>query len=81
MVRPSFGIAVKAFIIEEDKALLLQRRSDDIHSPGKWDIPGGRLKYAENPLIGLAREVKEETGLDIVIKMPLHVQHFTRDGS
>lgn len=79
MPQQPFAIAVKAFIIAGDKALLLQRRSNDVHSPGKWDIPGGRLEYAENPMTGLAREVQEETGLRIMIKRPLHVQHFTRD--
>lgn len=75
----NFRIAVKAFIIKDNKLLLLRRRSDDAHSPGKWDIPGGRLDIGENPFLGMKREAKEETGLDIEIKLPLDIQHFTRD--
>jgi 8-oxo-dGTP diphosphatase len=74
-----FAIAVKAFIVEDGKALLLRRRGTDVHKPNEWDIPGGRLQPAENPFEGLAREVAEETGLQIKIQRPLHVQHFTRD--
>ena len=75
-----FRIAVKSFIINsENKLLLIKRRSNDVHKPGQWDIPGGRLELGENPFLGLKRETKEETNLDIDIVSPLHVQHFTRD--
>ncbi len=76
----NFRIAVKSFIVNnENKLLLLKRRSNDVHKPGQWDIPGGRLELGEDPFLGLKRETKEETNLDIDIVSPLHVQHFTRD--
>lgn len=76
----NFRIAVKSFIVNnENKVLLIKRRSNDIHKPGQWDIPGGRLELGEDPFLGLKRETKEETNLDIDIVSPLHVQHFTRD--
>ncbi len=74
-----FRIAVKAFIVKDQKALLIKRRPNDVHSPGRWDIPGGRLELGENPLEGVKRECKEEVGLDIEIVMPADVQHFVRD--
>ena len=44
--------------------VLLGRRA---HPPfeGLWDIPGGFLNEGEDPLDGLRRELKEETGLDV----------------
>ena len=75
----NFGVAVKSFIVEDSKVLLIKRRSNDAHKPDEWDIPGGRLDIGEDPHIGLKRETKEETGLDIDIIMPLDVQHFVRD--
>ena len=75
----NFRIAVKSFIVNENKLLILKRRPNDVHSPGNWDIPGGRLELGEDPYIGLKRETKEETGLDIEILNPLNVHHFTRD--
>ena len=75
----NFRLAVKAFIIDHGKLLLLKRRSNDVHKPGAWDIPGGRLEPGESPFDGLKREAQEEAGLDINIESPLDVHHFTRD--
>lgn len=30
---------------------------------GKWDLPGGRLEFGEQPETALHREIEEETGL------------------
>ena len=48
----------------DDGRVLLARRA---HPPfkGFWDIPGGFLDEGENPLDGLRRELKEETGLAV----------------
>lgn len=75
----NFRLAVKAFIVDQGKLLLIRRRSNDVHKPGQWDIPGGRLEVGENPFEGLKREAREEVGLDINIERPLDVHHFTRD--
>ena len=74
-----FRCAAKALIIKDKKALILKRRPNDVHKPGKWDIPGGRLEKGENPHDGLKREVKEEAKMDINIILPVEVQHFFRD--
>jgi len=73
-----FRVAVKCFIVDEDKVLLLERRPDDCHYPGACEIPGGRLELGENIFDGAKREAKEETGLDIEVLNPLEVHHFTR---
>ena len=51
----------------KDDALLMVRRGND---PGKglWSIPGGRLEPGEYISDGVAREVKEETGLDVEVR-------------
>ncbi len=48
------------------EAMLLQRR-DKVGEPvrGKLELPGGRWRAGEPPEVAVAREVKEETGLDI----------------
>lgn len=74
------GNAVKAFIVRADgDALVIRRRPSDVHHPGQWDLPGGRLHDGEDPYAGLAREVREETGMLVDIGIPLDVHHFTRD--
>ncbi len=76
----NFRIAVKACVInDKGEMLLIKRRSNDPHSPGVWEIPGGRLDVGENPFFGLQREIKEEVGLDIEVLNPLMIHHFTRD--
>ena len=46
--------------------LLLVRRA---HEPaiGKWSLPGGRIEPDETPAQAAAREVREETGLEVEI--------------
>lgn len=78
-MQSSSAIAVKAFIVHEGSVLLLKRRPNDAHSPGTWDIPGGRLDEGEDPFEGLKREVREEVSVEVNIKAPLDVHHFTRD--
>ncbi len=74
-----FRNAAKAFIVRDNKLFMMKRRLNDPHKPGKLDIPGGRLELGENPFEGLKREMKEETGAEIEIIMPICVEHFTRE--
>lgn len=75
----NFSNAVKAFIVKDGRVLLIKREPTDTHKPGVWDIPGGRLKGGESPFVGLKREIRGETGLEIEILIPLAVNYFTRD--
>jgi 8-oxo-dGTP diphosphatase len=79
MIADNFRNAAKAFIVSDNKLLMMKRRMNDVHKPGQWDIPGGRLELGENPFDGLMRETQEETGLDIEIVMPIDVRFFERD--
>ena len=54
-------VGVVAFI-ERDGSLLLERRADF----GTWGVPGGALDEDETVEQGIAREVLEETGLEVV---------------
>ena len=42
----------------------MQRAREDVQH-NLWGIPGGKLDKGEDPILGLAREVKEETGIEI----------------
>jgi ADP-ribose pyrophosphatase YjhB (NUDIX family) len=44
--------------------VLLARRAFDPWA-GYWSLPGGFLEEGEEPIEGLIREVREETGLDV----------------
>lgn len=77
----NFRLAVKAFIVNKNKLLIIKRASDDVQAPEKWEIPGGRLDLGEDPILGIIREVKEETGLYVRVFNPISVRHFVRDDS
>lgn len=62
-------VAVTAYIIKNDKFLLLKRNTN----PLIWAPPGGHLKRDENPNDGIKREIKEETNLDIEIIAPVDI--------
>jgi 8-oxo-dGTP diphosphatase len=72
-------LAVKAFIVENDCVLLVKRAPSDAYRPDIWELPGGRLKSGEEPILGLEREVREETGLTVAVLRPIEVQHFIHD--
>lgn len=79
IVEVRFRVAVKAMIVYDKKILLIKRAEDDVQSPGIWEIPGGRIELGEDPILGLIREIREETGLYIKPSVPLSVRHFVRD--
>jgi len=54
----NFRVAAKSFVIKDNHLLLIKRRPNDVHKPGVWEIPGGRLEPGENPFEGLKRETK-----------------------
>ena len=59
--RPVVGIG--GVIIENGRALLILRGSEPLR--GHWSIPGGTLEIGESLQEGVARELLEETGLEV----------------
>ena len=52
-------------IVSDDDRLLLIRRGRPPHA-GHWSVPGGRVEYGETLSEALVREVREETGVEVV---------------
>jgi secondary thiamine-phosphate synthase enzyme len=57
--------AVGAVILDGDRVLLVQRRQEPLE--GEWSLPGGAVEIGETLEAALAREVREETSLDVVV--------------
>ena len=66
IVPNDISTVAKVVLIDQSKRVLFLKRSDYVVKyAGEWDLPGGHLKQNENLILGLKREVKEETSLDI----------------
>jgi ADP-ribose pyrophosphatase YjhB (NUDIX family) len=48
------------------QVLLLKRAEVDEWMPGKWSLPGGGKREEESLIQGAVREIKEETGLEVI---------------
>ncbi len=59
--RPVVGIG--GVIIEQGRTLLIRRGNEPLL--GEWSIPGGLLEIGESLEEGVARELLEETGIEV----------------
>jgi 8-oxo-dGTP diphosphatase len=59
--RPLVGVG--GVVIDKGRALLIRRASEPLR--GEWSIPGGMLELGETLEEGVARELLEETGLQV----------------
>lgn len=58
-------VGVGAVIEQAGAVVLIKRRYEPL--AGQWSLPGGRLELGETLEAGLAREMLEETGLEIEV--------------
>ncbi|MGH2749712.1 MAG: NUDIX hydrolase [Actinomycetota bacterium] len=60
---PTLGVGA---IVVRDGALLMVRRAQE-PARGLWSLPGGKVERAEYLSDAVRREVREETGLEVVV--------------
>ncbi len=61
--RPVVGVG--AVVLVGEQVLLVKRRFEPL--AGQWSLPGGSLEVGETLEAGTAREILEETGLDVEV--------------
>ncbi len=63
-------VAVAA-VFDDRRRVLICRRPPHAHQGGLWEFPGGKLERGETIESALRRELKEETGIDVISARPL----------
>ena len=76
-------IAVRAIIHREGKTLLLRRANGRESILGKYELPGGKLEYGEQPEDAMGRYLQSEAGLTIrttqLFDVLSYIDHDDRD--
>lgn len=76
-------IAVRAIIREDQKTLLLRRASGRQSILNKYELPGGKLGYGEQPEDAMARYLKEDASLIVqsaqLYDVLTYIDHDDRD--
>ncbi len=62
---PRKQIVVAAAVVFRDGRVLLTQRKQGSHLAGAWEFPGGKVEPDEDPRDTVARELREELGVDV----------------
>lgn len=63
------NVAQKAIIEHDGKILVCRGIGDNV-----WEFPGGRLHKGEAPMEAIAREIREELGIEIYDIKPFRIE-------
>jgi 8-oxo-dGTP diphosphatase len=74
--QPSPGVRVVAAVIERDSKVLICQRKADARHPLKWEFPGGKVEPGEDDRAALARELREELGIEARIGDEIEAYDF-----
>ncbi|MGE0448498.1 MAG: 8-oxo-dGTP diphosphatase MutT [Vicinamibacterales bacterium] len=65
--QPVTTMVVTAAVIEREGRFLVTRRLEGTHLAGVWEFPGGKCGNGETLTACLARELREELGVDCLV--------------
>lgn len=69
---PHYEVTAAVLIRDDGRVLVTQRNADDTLG-GLWEFPGGKREGDETLAECLAREIREELGIEIEVGTPLSV--------
>lgn len=62
---PPRQVLVAAAVVLRAGRVLLSQRKAGTHLEGAWELPGGKVEPDEDPRHAVARELREELGVDV----------------
>jgi 8-oxo-dGTP diphosphatase len=78
-VRPTL-LVVAAALYHGDGRILIAERPPGKHMAGRWEFPGGKVAAGESEAAALARELREELGVDVTASRPyMRLKHSYDD--
>lgn len=63
-------VLVNGIVVKDDKILISKRSMAELHQPGMWTIPGGKVERTEGDVWNIVEqtlfdELREETGIEV----------------
>lgn len=74
------GVVVAA-VIERSGRILAARRTEPPALAGLWEFPGGKVEPGESDTAALARECREELGVEVEIGERVGPEYLTPNGA
>jgi 8-oxo-dGTP diphosphatase len=59
-------LVVAGLVVRDGRVLISQRRADQ-SLPLQWEFPGGKVEPGEAPVAAVARELREELGIEVEV--------------
>lgn len=76
----SFWIPVVAGFLRKGNQILVGQRPENHSLAGLWEFPGGKIESNESPEVALARELREELGIEAEVgELKLAASHSYGD--
>lgn len=63
-------LVVAAALYDADGRVLIAQRPKGKHQAGRWEFPGGKVAAGESEGGALARELREELGIEVIASRP-----------
>lgn len=66
-------VVATGFLFYKGKTLIIQRANHESFLPGYFELPGGKVSFGEDPMLGLKREFLEEVNQKIQVGKPYKI--------